>query len=272
MRAVADDLEERPGPGEPARKRGKLRERAMRTDSAEGLVDAARFIRRLLPGDDHYGDALSTSGKQAPDKLGRLVADRRTERPSAVRELGLGALQAWQALSEVQGRGRGKVDLAILFTDIVGFSSWALDAGDEAALELLRKVASAEDETIAANGGSLVKRLGDGSMSVFGDAAAAVRAALAAQDAVADIDVGGHHPQLRAGVHVGRPRKVGGDYLGVDVNVAARVGEAAKGGELLVSEAACGALDEGEFKVGRAKRLGASGTPVDLAVCRVKPR
>jgi adenylate cyclase len=269
VRTVND---ERADPGEAPRKRGKVRERAVRTDSSEGLVGAAKFIRRLLPGDDSYGDALSTSGKEVPDKLGRLMSERRAERPSAVRELGLGALQAWQALSEAQGRGRGTVDLAILFTDIVKFSSWALDAGDEAALELLRKVASAEDEAIAANGGSLVKRLGDGSMSVFSGADDAVRAALAAQDAVGEVEVNGHRPQLRAGVHLGRPRKVGGDYLGVDVNVAARVGEAADGGELLVSESACSSLDENEFKIGRARRLGASGTPEDLSICRVRPR
>ena len=52
-----------------------------------------------------------------------------------MRELGLGALQAWQALSEAQRRGRGRVDVAILFTDLVGFSSWALEAGDDAALD-----------------------------------------------------------------------------------------------------------------------------------------
>ena len=116
-----------------------------------------------------------------------------------VRELGLGALQAWQALSEAQGRGRGKVDVAILFTDIVGFSSWALDAGDEAALELLRQVAAAEDTAISGNGGSLVKRLGDGAMAVFRAAEQAVRAALQAQLDVGRVEVNGHTPELRAG-------------------------------------------------------------------------
>jgi len=148
---------------------GRLRERVRRTDSEPRLVATARFIRRLLPGDDRYGDALSTSGERGPARIGRLVSDVESERPSALRELGLGALQAWQALSEAQGRGRGTADVAILFTDIVKFSAWALEAGDEAALELLRQVAGVEDEAISAHGGSLVKRLGDGSMSVFGE-------------------------------------------------------------------------------------------------------
>ncbi len=52
----------------------------------------------------------------------------------------MGALQVWQSLSEAQGRGHGDRDVAILFTDLVDFSDWALDAGDAAAVELLRKV------------------------------------------------------------------------------------------------------------------------------------
>src|SRR5919197_18738 len=93
----------------------------------------ARFIRGLLPGAQRYGDVLSTAGERVPERIGRLVSEAQLNRPSAMRELGLGALQAWQALSEAQGRGRGKIDVAILFTDIVGFSSWALEAGDESA-------------------------------------------------------------------------------------------------------------------------------------------
>ena len=151
---------------------------ARRTDSMPGLVAGAKFVRRLLPGDELYGDALSTAGESLPQHLGRLVAESELQRPSAVRELGLGALQTWQALSESQQRGRGAVDLAILFTDLVGFSSWALEAGDEAALELLRQVGAAEKEAISDNEGTLVKWLGDGAMAVFGDPAQAVSAAL----------------------------------------------------------------------------------------------
>jgi adenylate cyclase len=235
-------------------------------------VATAKFIRRLLPGDDRYGDALTTTGAQVPQRIGRLVSEVHPERPSAVRELGLGALQAWQALSEAQGRGRGTLDVAILFTDIVGFSSWALEAGDEAALELLREVAAAEDAAITERGGSLVKRLGDGAMAVFREPEEAVHAALQAQDEVGRIEVSGHTPELRAGVHLGRPRRVGGDYLGVDVNIAARVGEAAKGGEVLVSDTARRALDPGAFKFGRNRRLSATGAPRELSVCKVALR
>jgi adenylate cyclase len=269
---VSDERDADAGAPEPEKKPRRFREAAASTDSMPGLVKTAKFIRRLLPGDEQYGDALSTTGSEPSQRLGRLVSDSQTERPSAARELSLGMLQAWQALSEAQGRGRGDVDVAILFTDIVGFSSWALEVGDEEALKLLREVATVEDRAIVDQGGSLVKRLGDGSMSAFRTAEDAVKAAIQAQREVRSIAVDGHTPELRAGVHVGRPRRVGGDYLGVDVNIAARVGEAAKGGEVLVSEPACASLDDAAFKVGRGKRLSASGAPRDLAVCKVSAR
>jgi adenylate cyclase len=249
----------------------RLRESARNVDSRPQLVATARFLRRLLPGDERYGDALSTSGGRMPERIGRMVSDTESERPSAARELGLGALQAWQALAEAQGRGRGSVDVAILFTDLVKFSPWALEAGDEAALELLRRVASVEDEAISNHDGSLVKRLGDGAMSVFGGAADAVGAAFDTLRAVGEIDADGYTPTLRAGVHLGRPRRVGGDYLGVDVNIAARVGECAKGGEVLVSDPAHATLDEDRFRFGRRRRLREPGAPRDLSVRAVSP-
>jgi adenylate cyclase len=262
-----------PIPDEPAGGApGRFRQRIRIADSKPQLVATAKFIRQLLPGDQRYGDALSTTAGRAPDRIGRLVSEAQPDRPSAMRELSLGALQAWQALSEAQGRGRGTVDVAILFTDIVGFSSWALEAGDEAALELLRQVAGVEDEAISAHGGSLVKRLGDGSMSVFRAASDAVAAALRAQAGAKGIEVRGHQPVLRAGVHVGRPRRVGRDYLGVDVNIAARVAQSAKGGEVLVSEAARERLDTRRFALGRNRRLSAQGAPHGFAVCRVTDR
>jgi adenylate cyclase len=154
----------------------------------------------------------------------------------------------------------------------VGFSSWALEAGDAAAVELLREVGVVVEGAVAEHEGRIVKRLGDGVMAAFAEAGDAVAAALVMQPRLEEIEVAGHAPRMRAGVHVGRPRKLGGDYLGVDVNVAARVGEAAGGGELLVSQAACERLDPARFGIGRARRLKAPGAPRELRVSSVTAR
>ena len=255
-----------------SRRAPRLRERALRTDANPDLVATAKLIRRLLPGDDSYGDAASTAEDQLPQQLGRRLSDVTSERPSVMREVGLGALQAWQALSESQRRRRGTSDTAILFTDLVGFSSWALDAGDEAAITLLKRVGGAEESAVTDHGGIVVKRLGDGTMAVFSEPEQAVEAAHDAQRRLSEIEVDGHSPQLRAGVHLGRPRKVGKDYLGVDVNVAARVGDAAKSGEVLISDPVRERLEPSAYSFGRSRPLGASGAPEELAVCSVRPR
>jgi adenylate cyclase len=187
-----------------------------------------------------------------------------------VRELGLGALQVWQALSEAQGRGRGDEAVAIVFTDLVDFSEWALVAGDEAALELLRMVVRESEAAICDRGGTVVKRMGDGLMAVFGDAGLAVEAARAACMRVGALEVRGYRPRMRAGVHFGRPRRLGGDYLGVDVNIAARVAEAASADEVLVSGAVADRLDGEGFALRKRRRFKAKGAPRELEVYAVE--
>ena len=239
-----------------------------RADSSDPLVRGARGARDLLPGDPELGDELSTAGDRPSQILARFLAEG-GERPSATRELGLSAVQVWQALSETPGRGRGTEEVAILFTDLVDFSNWALTVGDEPALRLLRGVATATEPAIKEHGGRVVKRLGDGHMAVFSGSPDAVDAALEIQRRVADVEVDGHRPELRAGVHSGRPRRVGGDYLGVDVNIAARVADAAGGGEVLVSEQVLAGLDTDALTVKRRRRFRAKGAPRELAVYAV---
>ena len=254
-----------------AKRLARIRRAAVQADSAPPLLAAARWLRKRLPGDDRFGDPLSTAGDAPPEVLARQVAGlQRTGRPSVAHELGLGALQVWQGLSEAAGRGRGTAELSLLFTDLVGFSSWALEAGDEAAVALLREVGDELEKAIGEHDGAIVKHLGDGAMAVFEHSDDAVAAALDACAAMASIEVAGHRPRLRTGVHSGKPRKLGGDYLGVDVNIAARVVDAAKPEQVLVTDTACAALEPGRFEVGRAKRLKAAGAPKDLRVSEVR--
>jgi adenylate cyclase len=245
--------------------------KALEVDGSPRMYRIAKLLRDLLPGDRELGDPLSTAGDRPSHLLARRVAESASERPSAARELGLGALQVWQAMSEAQGRGRGDREVAILFTDLVDFSSWALTAGDQATLELLRKVGVAEESCIRGHGGDVVKRIGDGLMAVFDEPRAAVQAAHEADAKVAALEISGYRPTLRAGLHVGRPRRLGGDYIGVDVNIAARIAAAATGGEILASGQACARLGDDAFRVGRRRRFRAKGAPSDLEVYSVAP-
>ncbi len=237
-----------------------------RVDAEPRVLELVRLLRDRLPGDSRYGDPLSLAGTEAPGVLGRQLAALGAQRPSALREAGMSALQVWQGLSEAQGRGQGDRELAILFTDLADFSEWALSVGDSQALALLRDVGEAVEPAIAGNGGTIVKRLGDGLMAVFDDPAGAIAAAHGAVRALEDVEVGGHRPRLRAGVHVGRPRRLGGDYFGVDVNVAARVADAAGADQVLVSETVREHLEGDGTTLKRRWRFSAKGAPKGLKV------
>jgi adenylate cyclase len=247
----------------------RLRQAAVRIDSQPGLLAAARRLRRTLPGDDKFGDPLSTAGLTPVEFVARGVSAMEPDRESFVKEVGLAGLQVWQSLSEATGRGAGDEPLALLFTDLVGFSSWALKAGDEAVLRLLREVGSVVETAVLGHEGQIVKRLGDGLMASFATVPSAVEAALDAHDSLEGIAVDGYRPRMRAGVHYGRPRRLGGDLLGVDVNIAARVGDAAKPGQVLVSHTALELLDADGLRLGRTRRLRADGAPRDMQVARV---
>jgi adenylate cyclase len=257
------------GPDADARQSRTLKGAAARLDVQPALLEGVRKLRRKLPGDENFGDPLSIAGDAPVEVLARSVSAFVPERQSLLGELGFASLQVWQSLSEATGRGRGEIEIALLFTDLVGFSSWALQAGDVAALTLLREVGTVVETAVVAHEGRIVKRLGDGMMASFLDAQSAVEAALDAQNAIREIEVDGFRPRMRAGVHWGRPRRLGGDYLGIDVNIAARVGDAAKPDQVLVSDTALNRIEVRDLRVGRQKRLRAEGAPRDMQVAAV---
>src|SRR4051794_30663640 len=256
----------------PEKRLQRLRDRAVQMDSHPTALRATRWLRSQLPGDSRFGDALSTAGQDGPQLIGRRVSELQPGRASAAHELGLAALQVWQELSEASGRGRGSEEVTLLFADLVGFSSWALEAGDEACVELLRAVGARTDSAIRDADGAVVKRLGDGVMATFGGADRALEAVFDLRGRLAGIEIDGYRPLMRFGIHCGRPRKLGGDYFGVDVNTAARVMQAAGPNELLISETACQKVDDERLGLSRRWRFKAKGTPKDLKVYAAEVR
>lgn len=205
------------------------------TNRSPGVVALIRRARRALPGDPDFGDPLSAAGVGGPRAAAR-AADRILDREAASREVSLGALQVWQALTErVSGRPAYR-EVTLVFTDLVGFSEWSLGAGDDATLRLLRRVTQVMEPPLLSAGGQIVKRMGDGAMAVFADPTTAVRAVIRALEAAKTVEVDGYTPRVRAGVHTGRPQRIGSDWLGIDVNIAARVMDRATRGGIAVSQ------------------------------------
>jgi class 3 adenylate cyclase len=250
------------------------------TNHSPAVIAFIKRARRVLPGDPDFGDPLSADGVGGPRAAAR-AADRLLDRDAASKEVSLAGLQVWQALTErVSGRPANP-EVTLVFTDLVGFSDWSLRAGDDATLTLLRRVAQVTEPPLLAAGGHIVKRMGDGTMAVFPDAATAVGAVLAALEAVKTVEVGGYTPHMRAGVHTGRPQRIGSDWLGVDVNITARVMDRATRGGLVVSQTTLDSIAHEDFEALGVttkrirKQLFSSkiaGVPDDLAMYFVKIR
>lgn len=238
-------------------------------------VEALRRARRALPGDSGFGDPLSAAGRDSAGTIARVAGRLFDEQPTASREVTLAGLQLWHSLTERVGRGGASNEVTIAFTDLVGFSSWALRAGDEETLHLLRAVASATEPVVRAHRGQVVKRLGDGLMAIFPSPQLAFDATAECIDNVGGLRVDGWRPRLRVGLHTGHPRPIGGDYLGVDVNIAARLAEAAGSDEILISEDTLHGLDPSKVAARRKKTFGfkkMKGVPDQIVIYTASPR
>jgi class 3 adenylate cyclase/pimeloyl-ACP methyl ester carboxylesterase len=119
----------------------------------------------------------------------------------------------------------------ILVTDIVGSTRLAGELGDRRWRELLDRHDETVRSELARFRGQVIRSTGDGILAMFDGAARAVRCAAAIREALLP-----HGLEIRAGLHTGEVelRESGPD--GIAVHIAARVGELAESGEVLVSQ------------------------------------
>jgi predicted ATPase/class 3 adenylate cyclase len=121
---------------------------------------------------------------------------------------------------------------AVMFTDMVGYT--ALIAADERrAVDRRDAYMSAVDRHHVAFGGTVVQRLGDGTMSRFPSSLAAVQAAVQIQRELAEQDI-----PVRIGIHVGEVIVEPERLTGEAVNVASRIESFAVPGGVMLSDAA----------------------------------
>jgi adenylate cyclase len=236
--------------------------------SRQSVLQLIRAWRELLPGDPSFGDPMSTTGSDPARVLARRAWSAEDGRWTALSELGLAVLQVADWVGADLRAGERDSEMAILFTDLVGFSSWALTIGDGDSLEALRRIDATVTTIVVEHDGDVVKRLGDGTMAVFADAECALLAAEQCIKEVPGVRCDGYEPQMRAGLHFGTPQPIGIDYIGVDVNVAARLCEAAAPNEVLISEAVRSHL-HGRKELSRPPRRELDGVPKGLEIYSV---
>jgi class 3 adenylate cyclase len=150
------------------------------------------------------------------------------------------------------------VALTVVMIDLVGFVAFTEAHGDDAAHRAARQLHDIAHTELRLRSGRVVKPLGDGVLAALpadADAADAVTA-IARRCRLPD----GSRWPIRSAARRGRPIAHGGDLFGADVNLVARLCDAARPDELVVALDAPADSDE---------RLDVRGLASAVAVVRV---
>jgi class 3 adenylate cyclase len=135
--------------------------------------------------------------------------------------------------------------VTFLFSDIEESTGLLRRVGDSVFAEIRGVQRRILREAFAANGGREIDTAGDGFFVAFDSAGSAVAAAVSAQLTLATFAwPAGAEVRVRMGLHTAEPHLSDDGYVGVGVHRAARICEAARGGQILVSNATAGIIED----------------------------
>jgi adenylate cyclase len=129
----------------------------------------------------------------------------------------------------------GHVHVSLCFIDLTGFTRYTEEEGDIEALDVVENFVASVEATLPREA-TIVKTIGDEVMIVSPDPLSLTEWAV---DFLARFE---QRPQPRVGIHYGDAVYRDGDYFGGQVNLAHRIVNRALAGEVLVTDAVCGAL------------------------------
>jgi class 3 adenylate cyclase len=228
--------------------------RAKLPNAAFAYVDAKGQRRLPIHDESHVRNALSRFNQiKFEDDAARERARKRLL--TAAKKYGIvpiGFISGQIETERQEGESRGRAGVAralpkgqvtLLLTDIEDSTGLLRRLGDRYA-ELLDGVRRLLRRVVRRTGGREVDVRADELFAAFRRPAGALEAALAIQRMVgARAWPGGAGVRLRIGIHTGRPTLTDSGYVGLPVHVAARVCAAGHGGQILLSEAAVGAVE-----------------------------
>lgn len=141
--------------------------------------------------------------------------------------------------------------LTVMFTDLKGSTAIAEKYGDLATREVIQRHNDILFPCVKEHNGTLVKSIGDGTLSHFVNAIDALRAAVRIQKGIDELNRTGKFPMpvlMRIGMHTGKCILEKDDIFGDVVNTASRFESSANAGEIYISEDTYNALsDKGEI-------------------------
>jgi len=127
---------------------------------------------------------------------------------------------------------------AILFVDMVSSTDITKALGDDKALNLVRRYRNIVRSALAEHGGREVDRAGDGFLTSFASAYAAVKCAITIQRELSRDKTGrdsGEQIQARIGIGAGEPVLDGDALFGSTVNLTARICASGEPGQIIAA-------------------------------------
>jgi adenylate cyclase len=127
----------------------------------------------------------------------------------------------------------GEMEVTIMFVDLSGFTPLTESMGDATAARLIERFSDLVRLTARRHQGKIVKQIGDEFMLVFDDPARAIACGIEIGDTIRSEP---RFPGVTIGAHHGAVLYREGDYIGTNVNIAARVTALARRHQMLVTE------------------------------------
>ena len=191
------------------------------------------------------GPSLTLHLENATDVEQLFILERMQWTDQATTAAEVTALQAFRDLFATEllrpGEQISVGSLTILFTDLRDSTQFYRSVGDAPAFARVLEHFAVLRAAVAAEGGAIVKTIGDAVMAAFPHPAAAVRAMLAAQERLAAPTDGTPPLHLKVGIHAGPCIAVTMndrlDYFGSVVNLASRFDRFSSGTDIIVSDA-----------------------------------
>jgi adenylate cyclase len=223
----------------------------------------------IVPVGDRSGEEISAAAEAASERISgpieaALVAMYRAQLRRAYTSQIVDGVTFQLAASGIVAANERPP--AMCFLDITGYTRLTSERGDKAAADLADVLGRLVTRLSVEHGGRPVKWLGDGVMFHFRDPGPGVVAALAMADEVPRAGL----PPAHVGLHAGPVVFQDGDYYGSTVNLASRIADYARPGEVLVSRAVVDATSDDliDFTaLGLIELKGAPGT-TELFVAR----
>jgi adenylate cyclase len=237
--------------GESMRRIGEMEGRWWQSEVVQPLIDAGLSAPEVSEASHRLSMELSTLEERA------LVEIYHAHHEHAATKNSVEAIE--DALAKAGVHSRIERLPAVCFLDITGYTRLTEERGDEAAAGLAERVSRLVRGASMRHGGKPIKWLGDGVMFHFDEPGPGVVAALEMVEGVADAGL----PPAHVGLHAGPVLFQAADYFGRTVNVAKRIAEYARPGEVLVSQEvvdAAGDVPASFVEIGAVDLKGVSGS------------